>query len=137
MKKWIHYSSYLFIGGLTTLLNLSVYKVLLLMQIDYRLAVSIAVALSVLFAFAFNRKYVFASRGNFKKEMFLFFLARGFAFLVNYVGLVLLVEKAHMDEFWGQVLMNLIIIVMNYVLSRFLVFEKMVFSDGKGDNHGE
>ncbi|QRN85021.1 GtrA family protein [Clostridia bacterium] len=135
MKKWIHYSSYLVIGGLTTLLNLIVYKALLVLGVDYRIAVSIAVALSILFAFAFNRKYVFASRGNFKKEMFLFFLARAFAFLVNYIGLVLLVEKAQVDEFWGQVLMNVIVIIVNYILSRFLVFEKMVFSDGKDDNH--
>ena len=36
-----------------------------------------------------------------------------------------------MDEFLGQVLMNVVVIVLNYVLSRFLVFEKVVFSGGK------
>ena len=135
MKKWIHYSSYLVIGGLTTLVNLVAYKILLLAGIDYRISVSIAIALSVLFAFFFNRRYVFASKGDVRREMFLFFLARAFAFVLNYVGLVLLVEKARVDEFWGQVLMNIVVIIVNYLLSRYLVFEKMVFSEGKDDNH--
>lgn len=135
MKRWIHYSSYLVIGGLTTLVNLVTYKLLLMAGLDYRISVSIAIALSVLFAFAFNRKYVFASQGDVKKEMLLFFLARVFAFILNYVGLVLLVERANVDEFWGQVLMNVVVIIVNYVLSRFLVFEKMVFSEGKDDKH--
>jgi hypothetical protein len=33
------------------------------------------------------------------------------------------------------VLMNVVVIIVNYVLSRFLVFEKMVFSEGKDDKH--
>jgi putative flippase GtrA len=135
MKRWIHYSSYLVIGVLTTLVNLVAYKLLLLAGLDYRISVSLAVGLSVLFAFVFNRKYVFASQGDAKKEMFRFFVARAFAFILNYMGLVLLVERANVDEFWGQVLMNVVVIIVNYVLSRFLVFEKMVFSEGKDDKH--
>jgi len=135
MNRWQHYSSYLIMGGLTTLVNLLAYKGFLELGLDYRIAVTLAIFISVLFAFFSNRKIVFHSHGNLKKEMILFFLLRALAYLINMGGLIALVEWAMMDEFYGQVVMNIIIVLLNYVLSRFLVFERVTLVEKEKDSH--
>ena len=136
MKRLIHYSSYLLVGGLTTLINLVAYKAFLVLGLDYRIAVTIAVGLSVAFAFAANRRLVFDSHGDVRREMALFFAARGVVYVINVLGLVALVEWFRMDEFWSQVLMNGLIVVLNYLFSRFLVFERVRLDRKRDDNHG-
>ena len=119
-----HVSAYLVFGVLTTLVNLVVYRGLLEI-VNYRTAAILAFVAAVLFAYVTNRKYVFLSRGSVRKESVRFFLSRLATFGVNYVGLVALVELFFVDEFLSQVIMNVVVIVLNYVLSRLLVFGRM------------
>lgn len=122
MKNIWHYFSYLIFGGLTTLINLLSYKVLLDLGLDYRVSAFIAFVLSVIFAYITNRKYVFHGQGKVWQEGLTFFCVRSFTFLVNLLGLILLVQYFHWDKFWSQVVINGVVIVLNYVLSKYVVF---------------
>lgn len=122
MKNLRQIVAYLFFGGLTTLINLASYKGLLDWGMDYRVSAFVAFVLSVLFAFFTNRKYVFQGQVKVWQEGLAFFCVRGFTFLVNLVGLILLVQYFHWDKFWSQVVINGVVIVLNYLFSKYLVF---------------
>lgn len=122
MKKLLSISSYLFFGFITTIINLVSYKIMLDLGLDYRLSAFLAFILAVLFAFFTNRQYVFCGTGKMWQEGLAFLGVRGFTFLVNLFGLIFLVQVVHLDKFWGQVTINGVIVVLNYVLSKYFVF---------------
>lgn len=122
-SKLRHYVLYILVGAGTTIINLSVFKGLLLLGVHYLICSVAAFVLSVLFAFIFSRKYVFSPTDNLLKEIISFYAARGFTLLVNLVGIVFLVSVVNIEEFLAQVIINGIIIILNYVLSKYLVFK--------------
>jgi putative flippase GtrA len=122
VKKFLNISAYLVFGVLTTAINLGAYKVLLGLGVDYRLSAFLAFVLAVLFAFVTNRKYVFSGTGKVWQECILFFGMRGLTFLVNLAGLIMMVQYLGWDEFWSQLVLNGLIIILNYVLSKYVVF---------------
>lgn len=122
VKRLWNISAYLFFGVITTVINIASYKLFLNMGMDYRLSAFWAFILAVAFAFFTNRKYVFAGQGVIWHEALAFLAVRVFTFLVNLAGLILLVQFFGLDKFWSQVIVNGVIIVLNYVLSKYFVF---------------
>ncbi|MEN1760688.1 GtrA family protein [Anoxynatronum sibiricum] len=122
-----HYTSYLIFGVVTTLVNLVIYKLLIDMGVHYALSTTIAFIVAVSVAFWTNRIWVFQSRSRGMKalfrEMTSFFSVRILTYLVDVVGLVVLIELVHLDEFISKLLVNGLVIVLNYLLSRFVVFQ--------------
>jgi putative flippase GtrA len=90
--------------------------------IDYRLSAFLAFIVAVLFAFITNRKYVFKGTGHVWQECLAFFGMRGLTFGVNLLGLIVLVQYFGLDELWSQIIVNVVVIVLNFVLSKFVVF---------------
>lgn len=119
---------YIIFGGLTTVVNIAVFYFLTLLGMEYLLANVIAWIISVVFAFLTNKLYVFNSKSfSFKlflREAILFFMARGFSLAVDMVGMVILIELIHMDSLIAKIIVNIIVIVLNYILSKFLIFSK-------------
>ena len=60
--------SYVFVGGMTTLVNYVVYFLLLKIHSHWLIANSISWIFAVLFAYYTNKRYVFKSTNNIKKE---------------------------------------------------------------------
>ena len=60
--------SYVFVGGMTTLVNYVVYFILLKIHSHWLIANSISWIFAVLFAYYTNKRYVFKSTNNIKKE---------------------------------------------------------------------
>ncbi|SMP55225.1 GtrA family protein [Anoxynatronum buryatiense] len=122
-----HYTSYLIFGVVTTLVNLLIYKLLIDMGVHYAISTTIAFIVAVSVAFWTNRIWVFQSRSRGMKaifrEMTSFFSVRLLTYLVDVVGLVVLIELVHLDEFISKLLVNGLVIVLNYLLSRFVVFQ--------------
>ena len=137
MNLFKHVSAYLVFGVLTTLVNLGIYKVLLDAGIDYRVSAVAAFILAVAFAYVTNRRWVFESSGDVGRESIRFLLARLASFGVNYGGLIALVELWGADEFLSQIVMNVVVVVLNYILSRFLVFSGGKESEREGRMHHE
>ena len=60
--------SYVFVGGMTTLVNYVVYFILFKIHSHWLIANSISWIFAVLFAYYTNKRYVFISTNNIKKE---------------------------------------------------------------------
>jgi putative flippase GtrA len=92
----------------------------------YWLANLIAMLLSRIFAYVTNKIFVFKSKTASPKslllEMLRFILARGFTGLIDIFGLIFLVEVIGMDEIISKYLLMGIIILLNFVLGKKLVF---------------
>ena len=84
--------------------------------------------LSVLFAFVTNKRYVFRSHSENRKgvwrELGLFVSARVASMLLFDLGLFTVLQLCGMNDKWDKLLMNVLVIVFNYVASRFVIFKK-------------
>lgn len=131
--------SYVFFGGLTTLVNFLSYMLFeaLLGQERYLYANAIAWILSVLFAYITNKLFVFGSKsfapGVLGKEISGFVAARIFSFFVEELGLWLLVDVISLKgiTLWNvtvtgqliaKVLLAVVVIIMNYFFSKCFIF---------------
>ena len=135
LSKYKEPISYLFFGGLTTLVNWIVYTISLeFFSVKVEIANVIAWIVAVIFAYITNKLFVFQSKGlNFKstlKEIGLFFASRitsglveifGFPFLY-YLGLNQ--SFLGIDGFVAKILISIIVIILNYIFSKLIVFRK-------------
>ncbi len=86
---------------------------------------------SVTFAFVTNRLFVFqseAKKAGVLREGVTFFLSRVFTLVVDLVIMFMLVDLTGIQnglyEFAAKVLSNVVVLVLNYVLSKVFVFRK-------------
>lgn len=119
--------AYVIAGVLTTAINIVVFQFLRsVFYMDTLWANGIAWVVSVLFAFVVNDRYVFIQEkmGFFKEmeKMGRFFLARLFSFFVDQAGMWLLVDYLGVHDMASKIGMNVIVIIMNYILSKLLIF---------------
>ena len=108
---------YLFFGGLTFIVSIVTYAVFnVSMGINELIANVMSWVLAVLFAFATNRVWVFQAPTHtiteFLKQMLSFFGGRIF---ITWLGFNSMVVK---------VIAQVIVIVLNYVISKFFVFSE-------------
>lgn len=82
---------------------------------------------SVTFAFFTNRMWVFKSPTYTAQEFFWqiakFYGARIFSGLVEFVIMTIFVDMLFFNEFWIKVAANVIVFILNYIFSKFLVFK--------------
>ncbi|MBR1660076.1 MAG: GtrA family protein [Oscillospiraceae bacterium] len=121
--------SYLFFGVLTTLVNFLVFFPLFnLLHLDELWCNVIAWVAAVAFAFFTNRRWVFHSEkrgvGPVLREAAAFTAGRLFSFGVE-TGLLALGTKAlALNPNPVKVVVTVLTVILNYVLSRWLVFRK-------------
>ncbi|MBQ7618252.1 MAG: GtrA family protein [Desulfovibrio sp.] len=121
--------AYLIFGLLTTLINYVVYFFcLLILNFDYLLSNTLAWILAVLFAFITNKLYVFHSlQWDFFiafRECWQFFSARIFSLLIESALLWFCVEQLELSEKITKVFTNVLVIVLNYLISKTIIFKK-------------
>lgn len=128
-QKYREIIVYIIFGGLTTLVNFVGYLVLTrLVGMEAGIANIVAILISILFAYVTNKIWVFESKStNLKeiaKEMVSFFGCRAFTSLLD-IGLFdLLVYVFHISDIWVKLFNQIIVIVLNYILSKVIVFRK-------------
>ncbi|MEQ8200939.1 MAG: GtrA family protein [Syntrophomonadaceae bacterium] len=120
--------AYLFFGGLTTLVNIAVYLGLAHgLRLPYLAANVTAWVVSVLFAYATNRAYVFASRqrgwGNILKECGAFIGCRLLSSGADTAIMYVMIDLLGLGDLTVKIFANLVVIIMNYVISRDLIFK--------------
>ena len=105
-------------GGLNTLFGLAAFPALLWLlastKLHYLLVLTMAQALSVLFAFLSNKMLVFRTRGNYLAEFLKFSTFYLTYFLANLALLPVLVEICGIKPVWGQFLFTGCVIVSSY-----------------------
>ena len=119
---------YLFFGGCTTLVNLGLFAVLKgPLGIDYRISNFFSVAAAICFAFVVNKLFVFQSRtSSFTegfREFIRFVLGRLVTMAVEVGGVPFCVEILHQPEMIAKLETQVIVTVVNYFISKFLVFK--------------
>ncbi len=130
MKKVINYEtiSYLFFGAATTLISFFVYNACVKLNFNVLYSNSTATIIAVTFAFITNKIFVFKSKsknllhGLF--EFFKFILGRLFTFIVETLLLIYLVDMLTFNEAYSKALSSVIVIVLNYAVSKLTVFKK-------------
>jgi len=126
LKELILYAAF---GVLTTLINIfAYYACTRWLGMGYYTSTAVGWVLSVSFAFITNKLLVFSSRsmspGLFFKELVLFFLSRAFSGVMDMALLFLGVDVLHLSDMPVKIAVNIIVIIVNYVLSKKLVFGK-------------
>lgn len=113
-------------GGLVTFTNAAGYFVLLQLGVVYTVANIISLILSKVVGYLLNKFWVYKSRSNNIKELLLemlrFILARGFTGLVDFFGLIAMVELLGWNERISKIIIMLAVIVLNYVFGKKAVF---------------
>lgn len=125
-KKYEEIINYLIVGGMTTLVSISIYALFTkCFHINYMIANVISWIISVLFAYITNRIFVFKSKSeNIVLEIYQFFKYRIFSFLIEIFLMYVFVELINIDDMISKVIVQIIVIVLNYVFSKLFVFKK-------------
>lgn len=117
--------AYLVFGVLTTLVNFVVYIFFTkICGVNYVISNILAWFLSVLFAYITNRIWVFESKNsNVLKECMLFYSGRLFSGILDTGLMVLFIEIFTMGDLISKVIIQIIVIIINYVFSKWIVFK--------------
>lgn len=139
-KTWGRYRElilYVFFGGCTTLINIVVYFIC---RQWFSMAVVpadvAAWVLAVVFAYVTNKLFVFESKSwcprLIIKEAAEFFTARVVSLGVDVVLLYVIVEVLGWWELPMKIIANVVVIVINYIFSKWIIFRKDAAGQQKG-----
>lgn len=153
LKKYEELILYVVFGALTTLVNFIAFWLLnrALGEKLYLVNNIIAWFVSVIFAYVTNKLWVFESKSwapkILLKEVPEFFAARLFSLAVEEGGLWLFVDKLGFDRFSftvfnfevtgkiiAKVVLAVIVVILNYFFSKFVIFAKKGKKKTKTDN---
>ena len=132
MKQWIRkmYESsvirYVFFGGCTTMVNLVSFFVLRKLNVELNIANVISIILAILFAYVVNSKFVFQDKCETLRDhvrpVCKFISARLVTMIIEVGGVWLLVSVMGMNDMIGKFLTQFIVLILNYIFSKFFVF---------------
>lgn len=129
-KKYEELINYLIIGILTTIVSLATYYLLTLTILDANNKVYLQIAniiswlASVSFAYFTNRKYVFKVKNKSNiKECLNFYISRISTLLIDMIIMYIFVSKLKFDNKIVKLIAQVVIIILNYILSKFIVFK--------------
>lgn len=120
---------YLFFGGLTFVISVLTYAYFnQMVKMPALIANIISWVLAVLFAFLTNRVWVFQSVTKtvnaFIKQMISFFAGRIVTLLIEEAILGIFVDMLHFNSVLTKIIAQVIVIVLNYVISKAFIFKK-------------
>jgi len=127
MKKYRQIILYLIFGVLTTLINIVAYWLFAHpLSLGTLASTILAWLTSVFFAFFTNKSIVFESRGKkrFLFELFTFLGSRVLTGVIDLAIMFVFVDVLLLNDMVIKIVSNIIVIVLNYVLSKFIVFRK-------------
>lgn len=119
--------AYLIVGGLTTLVNFVVYYFdLLVLDMPYKINICVAWVAAVIFAYFPNKYIVFESRekGKGLGEFFKFVGSRISTLLFELVAMFVFIDIVGVMEEIAKVVVAVFVVVLNYILSKLIVFRK-------------
>ena len=125
-KKYKEVLLYLLFGALTTAVSLGTfYLFTAVIPLDALVANILSWIFAVLFAFFTNRTWVFESADQpFFRQMCSFFLGRVSTLLMEEVILLVFVTWLQLNAMVIKVAAQILVLVMNYVISKLFIFKK-------------
>ena len=117
---------YVFFGGCTTLVNLISFYVLRKLRVGLNIANVISIILAILFAYVVNSRFVFQDKcqtlADHIRPFCKFISARLMTMVIEVGGVWLLLAKLGMNDMVGKFATQFIVLILNYVFSKFFVF---------------
>lgn len=130
INKFINRETILYgiFGVMTSVLNVVLFSILLWLNMDYRIANFVTLVVTKLAAYVCNKNFVFKSKTgswrNLAREFGRFLIARGATMVLDYIGLIMLVELARMNKLYGKIIVTVVVIIINYFVGKGYVFKK-------------
>ena len=127
VRKYNEVIKYLIIGVLTTVVSFVTYWLFSRgLNINYKVSTILSWIVTVTFAFLANKIIVFRSKTSGKKDLLLeiinFFKYRILSLLVDFLMMVVFVEVVNINDLIAKIIVQFVIVVINYVFSKFFVF---------------
>ena len=123
--KYKEIINYLIVGGLTTLVSIGSYAIYRIFIPSYVTCTVLSWITAVLFAYVTNRIFVFESKESKVLIEFIKFVGcRLFTLGSELLTMWILVDLLNINDYIAKVIVQFIIVVLNYVLSKLLVFKK-------------
>ena len=130
-KKHEEIINYLIVGGLTTVVSLVSYYICVLTVLNPKDALELQIAniiswiCAVTFAYVTNRKFVFKSKSqDIKREVISFTSARIVTLIMDMVIMWLMVTLMHFNDKIAKLVVQVVVTIGNYLLSKLFVFKK-------------
>lgn len=123
---------YLIFGVLTTILSFLTYLCLVNSFLNSDNIIELQVAnviswfISIIFAYITNKKYVFSSKSNSKTEFLNFLSSRVFTLFIDMLIMFIFVSIFHINDLIIKIFSQIVVILLNYLLSKFIVFKRSV-----------
>lgn len=123
--KYKEIINYLIVGGLTTVVSVVSYALFRIIIPNYIACTVLSWIAAVLFAYFTNRIFVFESKDKkVLKEFIKFVSCRLLTLGTEIVVMFLLVDLLKLNDMISKILVQFIIVVLNYILSKLLVFKQ-------------
>ena len=117
---------YRFFGGCTTVVNLASFFFLRQAGLQREIANVISVILAIVFAYVVNSKFVFLDKCETLKDHIRPFCkfvgARLSTMVIEVGGVWFFAEIVHLNDMVGKLIIQFVVMALNYVFSKFLVF---------------
>ena len=129
IKKYINEETILYIifGIITSLLNILLFSIFNYIGINYLISNIITLIIVKIVAYICNKMFVFKSRCNNFKELFLefirFFFSRFITLLIDYFGLIIFIELFGIDKTISKIIITVVVVVINYFFGKKYVFK--------------
>lgn len=131
-KLWEFYRNhlevinYLFIGGCTTIISILSYALFAkVCYFDLVVSNVLSWIVSVLFAYFTNRVIVFNSKNkNYINEFISFTGSRVITLILDTLLMILFVKSLNMNDMIAKVIVQIVVIIGNYLISKLFVFKK-------------
>lgn len=125
MKKLEELIKYAFWGGISTAINLAIlFALITYTDIHYLIANAIAYTIAVLINYVCNKKLVFRSTQDVKKELSGFLAVRVVALAIDSGLYYLLVDVLKGNVYVSRILLSIVIIGATFFVNKFFIFSK-------------
>ncbi len=121
IKEWIRYG---IVGVLTTVVNYMVYYIGLKLNLNWLCSNTMAWIAAVIFAYIANRKVVFHSKNEIKKECIEFFGLRFLTLMIENLLLGICIDGINLSNFISKIIVSIVTVIMNYGLCKTQIFSK-------------
>lgn len=127
--KYKEYILYVLFGGITAVVNYGVYALCVrVFSLDVVFSNIIAWVFAVMVAFVTNKIWVFESKSWERKivlkELLEFVAGRLFTMVIETLLLWIFVDKLQVNDLIMKIITNVIVVILNYIFSKFIIFKK-------------
>ncbi|MSU76196.1 GtrA family protein [Patescibacteria group bacterium] len=117
---------FVLVGGLSTVINFTIYATLVLNHVDYLLAATIAFIVATLNSYTWNRRWTFRAGPHRNERLVKFTLVQLIGLAINLLMLTFLIEHVGLEDhkLIAQLIANAFVIISNYIGNKFWTFKE-------------